>query len=192
MKNFIKKLIVLTLVVSFAMPLAIASAAPGITTEGQRLLDALEDANIPARFINQARTHLMRAEVNPSRRDVDQVIDNINEASRLIEAEGFRLSADNPNARFTEWSTGLQERVLALVASSAAIFGLTLDLDLNRLLAGGGLGEITILDRDGNVVGNNRPPINQTGLNATASMASMLMLTGAVGGTVLVSKKRKS
>jgi len=192
MKNFLKKLIVLTLVVSFAIPLATVSAAPGITTEGQRLLDALEDANIPARFINQARTHLMRADVNPTRENIDQVINNINEASRLIEAEGFELSAATPNARFTEWPTWLQERVLALVAASAAIFGLTLDLDLNRLLAGAGLGEIRILDRDGNVVGNNRPPINQTGLNATTSVASMLMLAGAVGGTAFVGKKRKS
>ena len=39
-------------------------------------------------------------------------------------------------------------------------------------------------------VGNNRPPVQTTGLNASAGLVAMLALTGVAGGAGLLTKKR--
>ncbi len=182
LKRLGSMLMVLALLV--AIPLS-ASASSGINAHEQRILDALSEpiqlegrtTSLPAQYINQARTYVMRADVDLTSSEANQIIGYINQARDLVINGGF--------SSFSEMPQSFLNQLIELAQRAAAVIGLTLSFDLSS-----GLPVITIVSDSGEVVVDGDNVIKQTGLGVTASAVVLLGLTGAVGACGVVAKKR--
>lgn len=180
LKKIGSALLVLGLLV--ASPLA-ASASSGINANEQRILDALStpiqlegrSTTLPAQYINQARNYSLRADVDITSSQADEIIGYINEGRALAEGSGYSY--------FSEMPASLQNQLLALAQKAAAVLGLTISFDFNT-------GIVTIISESGDVVVDGSGVIKQTGFDFSTSSAVMIALMGVVGTCAVVAKKR--
>ena len=183
MKKLKKICVVLFAMLVVATPVLTVNANAGINPDEQRILTALENANVPARYINQARNYAMRADVNITGAQADQIIGYIEEAHRLVTEAGFAFTPTTPNANVSRWPSSLRDRVIQLVHNAAAVINLTLDVNVTT-------GVVQIVDSQGNLVAETSPTIRATGFTATAGVTASFALVGVAGGTTFFAKKK--
>ena len=159
------------------------SAAAGINTHEQKVLDALSQSSttnagtslqLPAQYTNQASTYLRRDGVNLTATQANEIIGKINQAIALIaatDATGFRSIPTN-----------VVEQVIKLAQEAADIVGLSLVYSTVT-------GAVTVQDTAGTTVLKGGQVVKQTGYSLETVLAGCSIAVLVLAIAVLTSKK---
>jgi len=121
MKIFKKISALLLVLAMFAVaPISAFAATDGLNANARSILTRLEQANVPAGYITQARQHLAAPWVDATPAQATAVNAQIDNAVAALAEYGYTI------AQVQAWPDSLRDRIVGYVETAAAVFQLTL------------------------------------------------------------------
>lgn len=157
-----------------------ASAASGINTDEQRLIDAYKNAKANGYYfdeytINQIEIYFMRDGVDITADQADQVIAYLNEAVSYF--------ANTGATSLQSLSTEQKQHLLEIVRNGAAVVGLTVSYDAASKM-------FQVYTADGELVYSSAVVIKTTGADYTPAIITFAVVLMLACAAVVAAKKK--
>ena len=180
--KMVKKLFVVVAVLCMTFAMSISAFAAEITTDEQKIIDVLKagavvdgkTVKIPAKYINQAESYLMKKDV--SKAEVDKVLDYVDDAKKYM--------TSNKITDLNEMTSKQMNKMVSIAEDAAAVVDVKLTVNTKT-------GVIKGVDKDGNIVLSGEETIKQTGMDVNATGAVAVALAAVVAVCVIVAAKKK-
>ena len=180
--KMVKKLFVVVAVLCMTFAMSICAFAAEITTDEQKIIDVLKagtvvdgkTVKIPAKYINQAESYLMKKDV--SKAEVDKVLGYVDDAKKYM--------TSNKITDLNEMTSKQMNKMVSIAEDAAAVVDVKLTVNTKT-------GVIKGVDKDGNIVLSGEETIKQTGMDVNATVAVAVALAAVVAVCVIVAAKKK-
>lgn len=174
-----KKLLAASLSAMLLLATPVTALAAGTTDENEEeIIAQLQEANVPAEYVNQAKNYFMQDDVTITKEEASAVIANINDASSIAKEAGINSVEDLKKA-----DSAVVEQLMSKASSAATVVDLSVSFDMKT-------GKSEVRDANGKIVATADIGTKKTGADSMSAVAVAGLLGVAVAGLTVASKKK--